>query len=80
VSHHSIQKALLVINNMLKNLKYQMFIHVAADHAARAMGATALMEEFMDASNFGVSEGEGGGCWEGGCRDIGVRRDQGRMG
>lgn len=47
--------ALVVINNMLKNLKYLMFIHVAADHAARAVGATALMEEYMDASNFGVS-------------------------
>lgn len=54
VSHHSIQNALAVINNMLKNLKYQMFIHVAADHAARAVGATTLMEEYMDASNFGV--------------------------
>ena len=54
VSHHSIHNALLVINNMLKNLKYQMFIHVAADHAARAVGATTLMEEYMDASNFGV--------------------------
>ncbi len=47
--------ALQVINNMLKNLKYQMFIHVAADHAARGVGATVLMEEYMDASNFGVS-------------------------
>ena len=54
VSHHSIRSALLVISNMLKNLKYRMFIHVAADHAARAIGATALMEEYMDASNFGV--------------------------
>lgn len=55
VNHHSMPNALVVINNMLKNLKYLMFIHVAADHAARAVGATALMEEYMDASNFGVS-------------------------
>lgn len=54
MNHHSIQKALLVINNMLKNLKYQMFIHIAADHAARGVGASTLMEEYMDASNFGV--------------------------
>ena len=60
MNHHSMQNALLVINNMLKNLKYQMFIHVAADHAARAVGATTLMEEYMDASNFGVQRGEGG--------------------
>lgn len=44
------------MGNLLKNLKYQMFIHVAADHAVRAVGATVLMEEYMDASNFGVSE------------------------
>ena len=37
-----------------------MFIHVAADHAARAVGATTLMEEYMDASNFGVQRREGG--------------------
>lgn len=55
VNHHSMNHALQVINNMLKNLKYQMFIHVAADHAARGVGATVLMEEYMDASNFGVS-------------------------
>ena len=55
MNHHSVRKAMVVINNMLKNLKYQMFIHVAADHAVRAVGATVLMEEYMDASNFGVS-------------------------
>lgn len=54
MNHHSMHNALLVISNMLKNLKYQMFIHVASDHAARAVGATTLMEEYMEASNFGV--------------------------
>ena len=55
MSHHSLTSALTVMGNLLKNLKYQMFIHVAADHAVRAVGATVLMEEYMDASNFGVS-------------------------
>ena len=81
VNHHSIQKALVVINNMLKNLKYQMFVHIAADHTARAVGATTLMEEYMDASNFGVCVGVGVGmggtlgcvgvCWCCG-RDMGM--------
>ena len=44
-----------MIDNLLKNLKFRMFLHVAADHAVRAVGATVLMEEYMDASNFGVS-------------------------
>lgn len=57
MNHHSMKNALVVINNMLKNLKYQMFVHVAADHAARGVGATVLMEEYMDASNFGVRNG-----------------------
>ena len=32
-----------------------MFVHVVTDHAVRAKGASELMEEYMDASNFGVS-------------------------
>ena len=31
-----------------------MFMHVVTDHAVRAKGASELMEEYMDASNFGV--------------------------
>lgn len=42
--------------NLLKNLKFQMFVHVVTDHAVRAMGASELMEEYMDASNFGVGK------------------------
>lgn len=33
-----------------------MFVHVVTDHAVRAKGASELMEEYMDASNFGVGE------------------------
>jgi hypothetical protein len=45
-----------VTGNLLKNLKYQMFMHVVTDHAVRAKGASELMEEYMDASNFGVCQ------------------------
>ncbi len=55
VNHHSLKTALTLIDSLLKNLKFKMFLHVAADHASRAVGATVLMEEYMDASNFGVS-------------------------
>ena len=55
MNHHSLKGALTMIDNLLKNLKFRMFLHVAADHAVRAVGATVLMEEYMDASNFGVS-------------------------
>lgn len=55
VNHHSLSSALTMIENLLKSLKFKMFLHVAADHASRAVGATVLMEEYMDASNFGVS-------------------------
>ena len=54
MNHHSMKHAILVINNLLKNLKYQIFAHVAADHVTRGVGAAVLMEEYMDASNFGV--------------------------
>ena len=54
VNHHSLTNALTVTGNLLKNLKYQMFVHVVTDHAVRAKGASELMEEYMDASNFGV--------------------------
>ena len=56
VNHHSLTNALTVTGNLLKNLKYQMFVHVVTDHAVRAKGASELMEEYMDASNFGVCE------------------------
>ena len=55
MNHHSLKNALTMIDLLLKNLKFRMFLHVAADHASRAVGATVLMEEYMDASNFGVS-------------------------
>lgn len=42
------------MENLLRNLRYQMFTHVAADNAVRAVGATKLMEEYFDSSNFGV--------------------------
>ena len=42
------------MENLLRNLRYQMFTLVAADNAVRAVGATKLMEEYFDSSNFGV--------------------------
>jgi hypothetical protein len=52
--HHSLNCALQVMENLLRNLRYQMFTLVAADNAVRAVGATKLMEEYFDSSNFGV--------------------------
>lgn len=52
--HHSLNDALQVMENLLRNLRYQMFTLVAADNAVRAVGATKLMEEYFDSSNFGV--------------------------
>ena len=43
------------MGNLFKNLKYQMFVHVAAENTVRAVGVTKLMEEYLDASNYGVS-------------------------
>ena len=54
--HHSLNSALLVMENLLRNLRYQMFTLVAADNAVRAVGATRLMEEYFDSSNFGVNQ------------------------
>ena len=54
MNHHSLSNALTMTGNLLKNLKFQIFVHVVTDHAVRAMGASELMEEYMDASNFGV--------------------------
>jgi hypothetical protein len=51
--HHSLNSALQVMENLLRNLRYQMFTLVAADNAVRAVGATRLMEEHFDSSNFG---------------------------
>lgn len=45
------------MENLLRNLRYQMFTLVAADNAVRAVGATKLMEEHFDSSNFGVNIG-----------------------
>ena len=53
--HHSLNCALQVMENLLCNLRYQMFTLVAADNAVRAVGATKLMEEYFDSCNFGVS-------------------------
>lgn len=55
VDHHSLNKALSTMGNLFKNLKYQMFVHVAAENTVRAVGVSKLMEEYLDASNFGVS-------------------------
>ena len=55
VNHHSINKALSTMGNLFKNLKYQIFVHVAAENTVRAVGVTKLMEEYLDASNYGVS-------------------------
>ena len=52
--HHSLIGALQVMENLLRNLRYQMFTLVAADNAVRAVGATKLLEEYFDSSNFGV--------------------------
>ena len=46
-----------MMDNLLRSLRYQMFTVVAADNAVRAVGATRLMEEHFDSSNFGVCEG-----------------------
>ena len=43
------------MGNLFKNLKYQMFVHVAAENIIRAVGVTKLMEEYLDASNYGAS-------------------------
>jgi len=56
VNHHSLKNALTVMGNLLKNLKYQMVLHVAADNSVRAVGASKLMQELLDASNFGGVE------------------------
>ena len=56
VNHHSLKNALTVMGNLLKNLKYQMVLHVATDNSGRAVGASKRMQELLDASNFGVSE------------------------
>lgn len=42
------------MDNLLRSLRYQMFTVVAADNAVRAVGATKLLEEHFDSSNFGV--------------------------
>lgn len=52
--HHSLNSALQVMENLLRNLRYQMVTLVAADNAVRAVGATKLLEEYFDSSNFGV--------------------------
>ena len=54
VNHHSLPGALQVMGNLLQNLKHQMFMHVAADNAFRAIGASKLMVEYFDTSTFGV--------------------------
>lgn len=51
---HSLNGALRVMDNLLRSLRYQMFTVVAADNAVRAVGATKLLEEHFDSSNFGV--------------------------
>ena len=43
------------MDNLLKNLKHQILMHVAADNSVREVGSARLLDEYFDAINFGVN-------------------------
>ena len=54
VNHYTLPKALVVMANLLKNIQYQIFTHIAEDNSIRGIGATKLLDEHLEAINFGV--------------------------
>ncbi|KAL5481708.1 hypothetical protein EMCRGX_G021936 [Ephydatia muelleri] len=53
VNHYTLPKALVVMANLLKNIQYQIFTHIAEDNSIRGIGATKLLDEHLEAINFG---------------------------